>query len=287
MGLADRFAAAGERVLLVDADVYGGILASAFGLLDESAGLAGACRLAAHGRLDDGELAQLCWAVSERLALLTGIARADRWPELRPSAIPTVLDVARMRADIVIVDCAAVLETDEEITFDTMAPRRNGATIAALRDADLVLAVGSADPPGMERLARGMAELVGTLDAPAPGMADAAGVSRSGASASTSASAAGAAVPVVLNRVRPGAATPAELTEATRRFCGREPIALLQEDRAGCDLAWRRGVPVAEVAPKSPLVRGLGELTTRLGALLSTTSYPARGPGRPRPVAAR
>ena len=228
MGLADRCAAAGDSVLLVDADVYGGILASAFGLLDESAGVAGACRLAAHGRLDDAELAALCWSIDDRLALLTGIARADRWPELRPSTIPMVLDIARARADLVVVDCAAILETDEEITFDTMAPRRNGATIAALRAADLVLAVGSADPPGMERLARGMAELAGAW----PGAAD-------------------ADVRIVLNRVRPTAAAPAELAAATRRFCGREPEALLPEDRAACDLAWRRGVPVAQIAPGS------------------------------------
>ena len=48
-------AAAGSiATLLIDADVYGGVLASAFGLLDESPGLAGACRMAANGRLGAG-----------------------------------------------------------------------------------------------------------------------------------------------------------------------------------------------------------------------------------------
>ena len=51
-GIAVEAAAAGVPTLLVDADVYGGVLASAFGLLDESPGLAGACRQAANGRLD-------------------------------------------------------------------------------------------------------------------------------------------------------------------------------------------------------------------------------------------
>ncbi len=54
--LAVETAAAGIPTLLVDADVYGGVLASAFGLLDESPGLAGACRQAANGRLDLAEL---------------------------------------------------------------------------------------------------------------------------------------------------------------------------------------------------------------------------------------
>ena len=162
-----------------------------------------------------------------------------------------VLDIARARADLVVIDCAAILETDEEITFDTMAPRRNGATIAALRAADLVLAVGSADPPGMERLARGMAELAGAW--PGAAVAD---------------------VRIVLNRVRPTTASPAELAGATRRFCGREPVALLPEDRAACDLAWRRGVPVSVAAPRSPLVRGLDALAQRA----RTASYSAALP---------
>ena len=57
-GLAVEAAAAGLPALLVDADVYGGVLASAFGLLDESPGLAGACRQAANGRLDLASLEQ-------------------------------------------------------------------------------------------------------------------------------------------------------------------------------------------------------------------------------------
>ena len=157
--LAVETAAAGVPTLLIDADVYGGVLASAFGLLDESAGLAGACRQAANGRLELADLTRLAWAVQPNLRLLTGITRADRWPEVRPSAIPIVLQVCRSMAPVTIIDCGFCLEADEEITFDTVAPRRNGATLAILAEADQVLAVGSADPSGMERLVRGLAEL--------------------------------------------------------------------------------------------------------------------------------
>ena len=55
MGIADEAAAAGHAVILIDADVYGGVLAAAFGLLDESPGLAGACRMASNGRLDGAD----------------------------------------------------------------------------------------------------------------------------------------------------------------------------------------------------------------------------------------
>ena len=46
VGLADEAARLGVSTLLVDADVYGGVVAQVLGLLDESPGLAGAARLA-------------------------------------------------------------------------------------------------------------------------------------------------------------------------------------------------------------------------------------------------
>ena len=97
-GLATESARTGVPTLLIDADVYGGVVASAFGLLDESPGLAGACRTAANGRLDLEGLTALCWSMENDLRVLTGISRSDRWPEVRPSAIPLVLAVAREMA---------------------------------------------------------------------------------------------------------------------------------------------------------------------------------------------
>ncbi len=111
--LAAEMAAGGTPTLLIDADVYGGVLASAFGLLDESPGLAGACRQAANGRLEMADLTKLAWSVQPNLRLLTGITRADRWPEVRPSAIPTVLALCRAMAPVTIVDCGFCLEADE------------------------------------------------------------------------------------------------------------------------------------------------------------------------------
>ncbi|WP_420121115.1 AAA family ATPase [Nakamurella sp.] len=243
--LAVEAAGQGTPTLLIDADVYGGVVSSAFGLLDESPGLAGACRLAAGGRLDLGALAGLCWSLSDDLRLLTGIARADRWPEVRPSAIPLVLDAAREMAPLTVVDCGFALESDEELSFDTRAPRRNGATLTVLAEADVVLVVGSCDPPGLERLVRGLAEL-------------------------------GEAVPdavprVVLNRCRSSVGSAAEAEAAVRRFAGVEVDARLPEDRAATDRAWRRGVALADAAPRSALRGAIGDLARSL------TRLPVRG----------
>ncbi|MET3803699.1 Flp pilus assembly CpaE family ATPase [Nakamurella sp. UYEF19] len=242
--LAVETAAAGGPTLLVDADVYGGVLASAFGLLDESPGLAGACRLAANGRLDLAELTRLVWAIAPNLRLLTGITRADRWPELRPSAIPSVLTVCRSMAALTVIDCGFCLEADEEITFDTVAPRRNGATLAILGEADVVFAVGSADPSGMERLVRGLAELTEVIPEVQP--------------------------LVVLNRSRRSAASPQESADALARFTGLAVTATLPEDRAAMDKAWQNGVPLAEAAPSSGLRQAIRQL--------ANTLVPAVGP---------
>lgn len=237
LNLAAETAEAGAQTLLIDADTYGGVIANALGLLDESPGLAGACRLAANGRLDLPQLAGLCWQVGP-IRVLTGIARADRWPEVRPSAIPAVLEVARQSAAVIVIDCGFAVEADEEISFDTAAPRRNGATLAVLAAADLVLAVGAADPAGTERLVRGLAELTESVPAADPR--------------------------VVLNRQRSTAASAAEAADAIFRFAGVGVSAILPEDRDATDRAWRRAMPLSQVAPAAPLRTAIRELARSL-----------------------
>lgn len=233
LNLAAEAAEAGLRTLLIDADVYGGVVANALGLLDESPGLAGACRQAANGRLDRAGLAGLSWQVGP-LRVLTGIARADRWPEVRPSAIPAVLDLARAGADLVVVDCAFAIEADEEISFDTAAPRRNGATLTVLEHADAVLVVGAADPPGVERLVRALAELGDLLPHVDPR--------------------------VLLNKQRRSAAGVDEAVEAVSRFAGVGVLTVLPEDRTATDKAWRTALPLLQAAPASALRSALREL---------------------------
>jgi len=250
MTLADELARLGQHCLLIDADVYGGVAAAMFGLLDESPGLVAACRQAQSRRLDVEGLAALCWQISPDLRVLTGIARADRWPEVRSTALQSVLGVARELAGYTVVDLGFGLETDEELSFDTLAPRRNGATLAALQEADLVLAVGSADPIGMQRLVRGLTELR-AADVETP-------------------------VRIVLNRVRRGAVPgnpEMELNAALQRFVGQRSAALLPYDLAALDQAAAVGQTLAEAAPGSPLRAAVAELAR----VISGVAAPRRG----------
>jgi MinD-like ATPase involved in chromosome partitioning or flagellar assembly len=249
VAVADELSRLGRDSLLIDADVYGGVVGPVLGLLDESAGLAALCRQAGTSRLDAATVAAACWQVRSSLRVLTGIPRAERWPELRPSAIAAVLSTARSMADCTVVDCGFCLESDEELSFDSMAPRRNGATLAILDAADLIVVVGAADPLGLQRLARGLTEL---RDAGVP-----------------------ATSWVVLNRVR-GSVVPGdpeiELADALRRFTGRVPTALLPFDPDATDAALASGKTLAEARPSSPLRRAVVELAAAIAGVPAPVS---------------
>jgi MinD-like ATPase involved in chromosome partitioning or flagellar assembly len=168
VGLASDLARPGVDALLIDADVYGGALAQMVGVLDEASGLLAATRAANTGALDSAFLAGLCVETSPRLRLLTGLPRADRWVEAKTGLFRAVLEAARGLAAHTVVDCGFSLEADEELVYDTHAPRHNGATLEALRQADVVLAVGAADPVGLARLIRGLSELSDAVPAARP-----------------------------------------------------------------------------------------------------------------------
>lgn len=261
VGVADELARRQRSAFLVDADVYGGVVAAVLGLLDESPGVAAACRSASATRLDAASLAGLAWQLGPHLRVLTGIPRADRWPELRPSALDAVLAAARGLAEYTVVDCGFALEADEELSYDSLAPRRNGATLAALASADLVLAVGSADPIGLQRLVRGLAELRDAeIEAP---------------------------VWVVLNRVRSGVVPgkpETELAAALQRFAGRSPAALLDYDLDSVDAALSTGKTLAEIRPNSSLRRGLVELAAAVADGDEVAGTTRRRVGRRRAV---
>ena len=244
VGLADETARLGVSTLLVDADVYGGVIAQVLGLLDESPGIAGAARQASAGSLDGDALVRLAWAVRPQLRVLTGLARADRWPELRPRAVTAVLEEARRLADVIVVDCSFSLEDDEELSFDTAAPRRNGVTLAVLEAADTVLCVTGADPVALQRSIRGLDDLRDALPDVDP--------------------------LVVVNQVRPGPVPGdprREIAEALERFTGREVRFFLPADRRATDAALASGRTLAEVAASSPLRAELRAMAATLAGV--------------------
>lgn len=234
VNIAGELAADGSDVLLVDADTYGASVAAVLGLLDESAGLAQACRLADQGQLDADALRRVAATVataSGTFRVLTGITRADRWTELRAAALAIVLERARQIADVVVVDTGFCLEADEELSFDTVAPRRNAATLRPLELADTVYAVGAADPVGVPRMVRALAELEAAVPQASP--------------------------IVVMNKVRSssvGRAPERQLRDAWERYGPAFGLkSFLPHDPSAADASLLAGSLLLEAAPESVL----------------------------------
>ena len=239
--MAAELAAEGKSVLLVDADSYGASVAAMLGLLDEAAGLAQACRLADQGLLDAGALLRIAAPVVTRAGtfrVLTGITRADRWTELRAAALSLVLARARQVVDVTVIDTGFCLESDEELSFDTMAPRRNAGTLTSLELADTVFAVGAADSIGVPRLVRGLAELEAAVPQASPR--------------------------VVLNKVRQsavGRSPERQLRDAWERYGPASPLqAFLPADPVSSDAALLSGSLLLETAPDCPLRTAIAAL---------------------------
>ena len=239
--LADELSRRQVETLLADADTYGPALGQTLGSLDEASGLAAAARDANAGALDVEALARSARLVRPGLRVLTGVTRPDRWPELPASALAVVWRVARGLAVWTVVDCGFCLEQDEEIAYDTVAPRRNGATLTTLAAADVVLAVGGADPVGLQRLIRTLPD----VRALAPQ----------------------ATVKVVVNQVRSGPVgrrPERRLLETVQRYGGADSVLLVPADRAGLDAAMAAGRTLAEVVPGSAARTALMALAVEL-----------------------
>ena len=257
IALAGELAAAGVSVALADADTHAAAIAPSLGLLDEAPGFAAACRLAGTGSLDVAELDRVAAVHRDGIRVLTGIARPARWPELTAERVAGVLDAVRGWAAVTIVDVAASLEQDEELQSDVAAPRRNAATVEALRRADRVVAVGAADPVGLARFLRGHAEL---LDHVAP-----------------------ESVTAVISKVRAGSIglDPAGQVRATlERFGGVSPRHLVPWDPAAFDAALLGGRPLSAAAPRSSARAIIRRLASELVPLAAPHPAPNGGAAR-------
>lgn len=219
-----------EPTLLVDVDTYGGAVAQALGLQDEAPGVAALARASLHGNLTPSTVNRHALQAAPGLRVLSGVTRADRWTELSATALEPVWEILRTQSAVTVVDCGFGLERDEELQYDTHAPQRNGATLSALAAADVVVAVGTAEPLGVQRLVHALADLESVVPADTTPRI------------------------VVVNRVRATVAgqRPREaVADALRRYSAVESVWTVGWDPRACDAATLAGQALAERAPRS------------------------------------
>lgn len=240
VGLASEAAMLGVPTVLVDLDTYGASVAQALSVLDESPGIAAAARACELGTLDLSALARLAPEVAPGLRVVSGIVSPGRWPELRTSAVEQVVELARGLAPLVVLDLGFCVEDDEELSYDTTAPRRNATTLTALEVADDLVVVGAGDPVGLQRLVRAVQSLA-AVPSPEPR--------------------------TVVNKVRAaavGADPQRRIAESLERFAGLSDLTFVPDDPAATDAAMLAGATLAESAPSSPARLAIRALAAEL-----------------------
>lgn len=246
LALAGCATQAGFSTLVVDAHVYGGAQAGLLNLFDEAPGIAAACRLAARDELTPNELRRVVAPVTQgrdTLTVLTGIPEAQRWTELGPDSVRTVLSMARASWDVSVIDVAFCLEEDEEISSDLFAPRRNGATLASLAAADVVVGVAGCDSLSLSRYILAMPrlrEIIGNTP-----------------------------VVTVVNRLRPsaaGLAPEASVRETLERFAGIGDALCVPDDADLLDRALVTGMPATWVTHRGRYLSAVRAVFERVSA---------------------
>ncbi len=155
LGIAGELARRGADPLVLDADPWGGAVGQHLGVLDEVSGLLACARLSPTGELP-GRFLTLQRRVAG-LRVVTGLPRPDRWVEVREGTVEAIVGLGRRQGDVV-VDTGFCLEDDPAAEYAGRAGR-NTMTREAIEAADTLVVVGSADPVGLSRLARGLVEL--------------------------------------------------------------------------------------------------------------------------------
>lgn len=254
LGIAGELARRGTDPLVLDVDPWASSVSQHLGVLDEVSGL-----LACGRAMATGDLPSRYVGLQRRVAglrVVTGLPRPDRWTEIRSGTVESLVDLGRRQGDVV-VDTGFSLE--EDLGAEQMGRAgRNTMTLEALGTVDALVVVGSADPVGLARLARGLVELREVTE-PRP-------------------------LHVVVNRMRGSVGwSEHEVATMVAGFGDLAGIHFLPDDRSATDRALLAGRTLAELGD-SPLSRAMSSL---VDGLRPETASARRGLRRRRAASAR
>lgn len=231
-----------RTALLVDLDTYGAAIAQTLAVASDAPGIAAITRAAAQGEADAATVRRHAVGVGDRLSVVTGLPRAGRWAEVPAAALDAAWPAMRAAAEATVVDCGFGLGGVDG------ASRRDAATASAIADADLVVAVGSAEPVGMQRLV----DALGDLREAHPDVQS--------------------RLVVVVNRVRRSVAGPKperQVADALTRYAGVAETWMVPWDPKTADAAALRGATWREVAARGGATQAVGRLAEAVAERLA------------------
>ena len=223
----------GLRTLLIDADTWAPSVAQHLGL-DEGPGLVQSVRSVSRG---DSGLSHVLKSRSG-VSVLVGMARPELWTEIQESSFIALIDEAGSEYDLVVIDVAAPIEEDEELSFDQAPYRRNMVTRSTLTIADRVFQVAGGSPVALRRAISATRSLA--LEIPT----------------------ARANLEVVLNGAPRSRARLREIESALTQHLEQSPIAAIPNEPL-CESALWEGQLVSDAAPRSQFCQGINALTER------------------------
>ena len=237
--------------LLVDADPYGGDLVQLLGMAEEIPSLVWAARAAAKGELDHASIERNLRAYPLGPVVLPGLPRADLWADVSEFGFKETMDVCRSLFDHTVCDVGFCLETSPPRGV-TEQGGRNRMARAAIQEADHVVAVCKADPPGIKHFMWGFEELSRAVEADR--------------------------IIVVVNRVVPGEER--QISELFARHLNRTPCAYIPDRPDLVKEALRATRPVRGLRSEGTYRSAMDTVAVSIGARLRPRGFLTRLGGR-------
>lgn len=233
LNLAYEFATLGKSVLLIDLDNNAPSQGLLVGSELNQPGIAAVARLIRQSRFDLEQLDRLALNIRHKrvsFKLLTGLTATSRWPEVTEETVTQLLNLARTRFDVIILDLASNLEASIIDTSHTTA--RNAVTRKAIQQSDSTLVILRETKLSLQRYLENHAQVTELQPHHQ----------------------------LILNQ----SSRSQTFAKALKTLVNEQPLATIPDDQASIELAQAEALPLALVRRKSPARWAIGELANRL-----------------------